>query len=333
MKARNLFWPILSVLSLLAACLFLLSLSIGASYINLKTAAFALLGYGDTVNVIVMQEIRLPRALLGLIIGASLGLSGAVLQGYLRNPLAEPGIIGVSASASLGAVIALYSGIATRFALALPLSALSSSLIAILLLLLVSGKEGRTLTVILTGIAVTSLAGALTSLALNLAPNPFAALEIVFWMLGSLNDRSMSQFWLILPFTIVGWIFLLLTGRALNALSLGASTAASMGFDLKRVQIFAILGTALAVGSATAVSGAIGFIGLVIPHILRPFVGGRPSQLLPVSAIGGACMLLVADIMVRLILPERDIKLGVITALIGAPFFMWLVWSYRKKSR
>lgn len=326
---RDYYIPSLIMLGTSLLVLFLVSLSTGPANIGALQSIFALFGGSNEPLTIVMREIRLPRALLGAIIGASLGLSGAVLQGFLRNPLAEPGLIGVSASASLGAVIAIYTGISAVFALALPLMALGCAFIAIIILLAISGRDSRTLTVILTGIAITSLAGALTSLVLNLSPNPFAAMEIIYWTLGSLTDRSMQHVWLVLPFTAIGWALLLSTRKALDALSLGPAAAATMGYDLTRLRNFAIFGTALSVGAATAVSGAIGFIGLIVPHLLRPIVGNMPSRLLPASALGGACLLLAADILVRIIAPERDLKLGVLTALVGAPFFIWLVWSHR----
>src|SRR5690606_33353723 len=168
-------------------------------------------------------------------------------------------------------------------------------------------------------------------LALNLSPNPFAALEIMFWMLGSLTDRSMTHVWLAAPFILVGWAMLAALGRALDALTLGPETAASMGVDMRRVQFLAVFGTAASVGAATAVTGAIGFVGLVVPHVLRPLVGGRPSRLLLASALGGACIVLAADIAVRLIAPGRDLKLGVLTAIVGAPFFLWLVFRSRRR--
>lgn len=326
---RRYYWLLLGLAGLLAG-LFILSLMIGASSVPLMSGLLALLGYGDSDTVLIMQQLRLPRALLGAMIGLTLGLSGAVLQGYLRNPLAEPGLLGVSASASLGAVLALYSGLSLWFALSLPLMALGFALVAVILVQFLAGGSGSTITVILAGVAVSAFAGALTSLALSLAPNPFALMEIVFWMLGSLNDRSMTHVWLALPFMAAGWILLLLSGRALDALTLGQETAASMGMDLRKTQFFVVVGTALSVGAATAVAGSIGFIGLVVPHILRPLTGSRPSRLLPASALGGAVMLLAADIFVRVILPEKDLKLGVLTALIGAPFFLHLVWKLRK---
>ncbi len=322
---------VLAVLAILATILFLLSLTVGPAGLGFADSIAALFSDKAGAIELIMREIRLPRALLGLMVGATLGLSGAALQGYLRNPLAEPGLIGVSASASLGAVIAIYSGLTIVFPLALPLSALAAAVLAVIVVQALAGLRGSTLTIILAGVAVSSFAGAMTSLALNLSPNPFAALEIMFWMLGSLTDRSMTHVWLALPFMLVGWAMLAALGRALDALTLGNETAASMGIDMRRVQLLAVFGTAASVGAATAVSGAIGFVGLVIPHMLRPLVGARPSRLLPASALGGACMLLAADILVRLIAPGRDLKLGVLTAIVGAPFFLWLVYRTRRK--
>lgn len=276
-----------------------------------------------------MQDIRLPRALLGLMTGASLGLSGAAMQGYLRNPLAEPGLIGVSASAALGAVLALQTGVAGMFALALPLAALVGAGVSVLLILALAGPRGGALALILAGVAISALAAAATSLVLNLSPNPFAAMEIVYWMMGSLSDRSMDHVWLAAPFMAVGLGLLLSVGKGLDALTLGEDAAASMGVNLKRLRLALIIGTALAVGASVSVAGSIGFVGLVVPHLLRPLVGARPSLLLPASALGGAAMVLAADIAVRLVAPDQDLKLGVLTALIGAPFFLHLIWRLR----
>ena len=322
---------VLAVLGLLVGLLFMLSLTVGPAAIAFSDSIKALLSDKGDAIALIMREIRLPRALLGLMIGATLGLSGAALQGYLRNPLAEPGLIGVSASASLGAVLAIYSGLTIVFPLALPLSALLAAMVAVVVVQVLAGRRSNTLTIILAGVAVSSLAGAMTSLALNLSPNPFAALEIMFWMLGSLTDRSMTHVWLAAPFMLAGWVLLLMLGRALDALTLGADTAASMGLDMRRVQQLAVLGTASSVGAATAVAGAIGFVGLVVPHLLRPLVGARPSRLLPASALGGAAVVLAADILVRLVAPGRDLKLGVLTAIVGAPFFLWLVYRERRR--
>ncbi|MEZ5755152.1 MAG: iron ABC transporter permease [Paracoccaceae bacterium] len=319
----------LVLLSLLVALLFLASLLIGPAALGLKQSIGALLsGEGGPV-ALVMQEIRLPRALLGLLVGAVLGLSGAAMQGFLRNPLAEPGLVGVSSSAALGAVLSLQTGLAASFALALPLSALAGAALAVLLVLFMAGPHGGALALILAGIAISALAGALTSLVLNLSPNPFAVMEIVYWMMGSLADRSMTHVWLALPFMILGCGLLLATGRGLDALTLGEDAARSMGVDLARLRLLIVLGTASAVGASVAVAGAVGFVGLVMPHLLRPLVGGRPSHLLPLAALGGAAMVLAADIAVRLIAPDQDLKLGVLTALVGAPFFLHLLWRMR----
>lgn len=322
---------LLAMLGALTTVFFALSLLIGPAQLTLTESMTALFNGEGGTFVVVMRDIRLPRALLALLIGGSLGLSGAVLQGYLRNPLAEPGLLGVSASASLGAVIAIYSGLSLLFPLALPLFALIGALISVLLVKALAGRYSGSLTVILAGVAVTSFAGALTSLALNLSPNPFAAMEIVFWMLGSLADRSMMHVYLAAPFILLGWAMLFSLGRALDSLTFGADAAASMGANLSRFQLIAILGTAFCVGASTAVAGAIGFVGLVVPHLLRPLVGARPSRLLAASTLGGAVLVLAADILVRILMPGHDLKLGVLTALIGAPFFLGLVIKYRRQ--
>lgn len=330
MKAAARARLVITALALLTAGLFTASLLVGPAGFGPGESLRALLsGQGDA-TALVMREIRLPRALLALLIGAGLGASGATLQGYLRNPLAEPGLLGISGAAALGAVLALYTGLSATFPLALPLSALAGAIAATVLLQGLAGGAPGSISLILAGIAVSSLAGALTSLVLNLSPNPFAASEIVYWLLGSLADRSMAHVWLAGPFIVAGIALLALTGRALDALTLGEDAAASMGIDIRRTRTLAVIGTALAVGAGVAVAGAIGFIGLVVPHLLRPLTGGLPSRLLPASALGGAALLLAADLAVRLIAPDRDLKLGVLTALVGAPFFFWLVWKGRR---
>ena len=322
--------PVLRILIPLVILLALVSLALGPAGLGLGESLRALVLGGDGPAVLVMREIRLPRVLLALMIGASLGLSGAAMQGFLRNPLAEPGIIGVSGAAAFGAVLALQTGFAAIFALALPLAALAGALVAVLLLVALAGPRGGSLTLILAGIAISAMAGALTSLVLNLSPNPYAAGEIVFWMMGSLADRSMTHVMLALPFTLLGWLLLLRSARGLEALTLGEDAAEGLGIDLTRLRWQVVLGTAAAIGAATAVAGVIGFVGLVVPHLLRAHVAGRPGRLLAVSAVGGAAMLLAADIAVRLIAPDRDLKLGVLTALIGAPFFLRLLWQMRR---
>ena len=321
---------LLAILAFLVAALFMASLLIGPAGLGLGESLAALFrGEGHAV-VSVMREIRLPRAILGLLVGAVLGLSGAAMQGFLRNPLAEPGLIGVSSTAALGAVIALQTGLAAGFVLVLPLAALAGAGLSVVLIVAMAGPRGGALALILAGIAISALSGAATSLVLNLSPNPFAAMEIVFWMMGSLADRSMVHVWLAAPLMLAGMAVLLTTGRGLDALTLGEDAAQSMGLNLARLRLKIILGTACAIGAAVAVAGAVGFVGLVVPHLMRPLVGARPSRLLPASAFGGAAMVLGADIAVRLIAPDSDLKLGVLTALVGAPFFLHLIWRMRR---
>lgn len=318
-------------LSALCAALFVAALLSGPAGMAPGDSLRALIRDDGTPLSVVMREIRLPRALLAALVGAALGLSGAALQGYLRNPLAEPGLIGVSGAAALGAVLALQTGLAAAAPLALPLAALAGALAAVLLILVLAGPRGGSITLILAGIAISALAGALTSLVLNLSPNPFAAADIVFWMMGSLADRSFTHVALALPFIALGAVMLLSLGRGLDALTLGEDAAEAMGLRLPRLRMVLILGVAASVGAATAVAGAVGFVGLVVPHLLRPFVGARPSALLWASALGGAAMVLAADIAVREILPERDLKLGVLMALVGAPLFLHLIYKTRRE--
>jgi iron complex transport system permease protein len=329
---RTSYHTTLALLAVALVAAFLASLIIGPAAIGLGDALSALFSDQSGTIFVIMYEIRLPRAILGLLIGGILGLSGATLQGFLRNPLAEPGIIGVSASAALGAVIALYSGLSTIYPYALPVSALVFAGGAVLIIQLLAGRNASTLTIILAGVALSSFAGALTSLALNLSPNPFAAYEIMFWLMGSLTDRSMVHVQLAAPFILVGAVMLFAIGRSLDALTLGEDVAATLGVNPRRLQLLAILGTAFGVGAATSVSGSIGFVGLIVPHLLRPLVGSKPSQLLLASAMGGAVLILSADIFVRIAFPERELKLGILTALIGTPFFVWLLIKNRREA-
>lgn len=314
----------------IVAALFTVSLLIGPAEATIGHSLRALVAGDGGPMTVVMREIRLPRALLAVLIGGSLGLAGAAMQGYLRNPLADPGLIGVSGSAALGAVISIQTGLAAAFFLALPLMALVGALTGVLLVLLLAGPRGSSLALILAGIAISAFAGALTSLVLNLSPNPYAASEIVFWMMGSLADRSMLHVWISLPLIVLGAGLLATLSRGLDALTLGEDAAEAMGVNLTRLRLSVILGTAAVVGASTAVAGAIGFVGLVMPHLLRGFVQARPGALLWASALGGAGMILAADILVRVVIPERDLKLGVVTALVGAPLFLHLIYRTRR---
>lgn len=319
------------LLSLAALCagLTLVSLFVGSGNVPLLDTAWAYFGAGDPLIVLVMQELRLPRAALALLIGAALGLAGAAMQGFLRNPLADPGIVGTSAFAALWAVIALQTGIVALFPMALPLMALCGALISVLALLALAGRGARTTTLILSGVALSSAAAALVSLVLNLSPNPFAANEITFWMMGSLADRSFRHVSVALPILLLGAVLIWRARKGLDALSFGEETALSMGVNVRRLRLQLILGTACLSGASTAVAGMIGFVGLVIPHLLRRVTGGMPSRLLLPAALGSAALILAADIAVRMILPGRDLKLGVLTALLGTPVFLHMVWKSR----
>lgn len=310
----------------------LLSLAVGQVPLSLADVWQGVFG-GDEISsaTVIIREIRLPRTLLAILVGAALGLSGAAMQGFLRNPLAEPGLLGVSGGAALGAVLAIYTGLTMSGLLFLPLLAMAGAILAVLLAYALAGRTGNSHTLILAGIAVSSLFGAAVAVALNLAPNPFAAMEVIFWLMGSLADRTMEQVWLVLPFLLLGCGLLLSCMRGLTALTLGETTARSLGIHLGWLQAKVALGVALAVGAAVSVSGSIGFVGLVVPHILRPFVGYQPGRLLPASALGGAVLLLAADIVVRIVPTSGvELRIGVVTALVGAPFFLMLLVRHRK---
>lgn len=323
---------LLAALAVLAVALFIASALIGRVPLAIASALADLWHGKESPAALILFQLRLPRALLGLLVGMSLGLAGAVMQGLLRNPLAEPGVLGVSAMAALGAVVAFYTGLSLRFALALPFGGILGAFIAVALLGVLAGRRGGIFVLLLAGAAINSLAGALTALALNLSPNPYAAYELLFWLMGSLVDRSFDHVALAAPLMTIGWVLMLSGGRALDALTLGEETARSLGFPLERVRFRLILGTAFAVGAAVAVSGAIGFVGLVIPHLLRPLVGHEPSRLLLPSAFGGGCLVLAADIAVRWLRTGPELRLGVLTALIGAPFFLLLVLRLRREA-
>jgi len=318
---------VLVVAALLAA---LVSLAVGPARIPVSDVLAALGGGGDALTRVIVWQIRAPRALLALLIGAMLGLSGASLQGLLRNPLADPGVVGTSGCAALGAVIALYFGLAKAFPLALPLLAVAGALVGLAALLPIARRGEGPASLILGGVAVSAMAGAGVALALNLSPNPFAVSEIAFWLLGSLTDRSFQHLALAAPLISLGAALVLSQARALDGLALGEDTARSLGFDLHRVQLLLVCGVAVGVGASVAVAGAIGFIGLVAPHLVRPFVGHQPSRTMLPSALLGATLLLWADIGTRVIHTNTELRLGVITSLIGAPFFFWLLVRLRR---
>lgn len=301
---------------------FLLSLMAGKVWIWPMSWA------ADNADGWIFLELRLPRALLGLCVGAVLGLSGAVLQGYLRNPLADPTVLGVSASAALGGVLAIFLGINL-----LPFGLFGCAMIgagASILLLLAIGRGGGPIGFILGGMVLSTLAGALTAFVISIAPNPFAASEIINWLMGALTDRLMEDVLTALPFMAIGALLLLTTGRALDALTLGENGAKSLGVDLFRLQWLIVLGVGLSVGASVAVSGVVGFVGLIVPHLIRSLYGEQPSRILLPSALGGAILTLTADSLVRLIPGPGEMRLGIAMAVLGAPFFLLLLLRYRR---
>jgi len=319
------------LLSLGVLAVFLFSLSMGNASISIVQAVKDLISHSPSLHQTVVWEIRLPRVLLAVLVGATLGLAGAAMQGFLRNPLAEPGILGVSSGAALGAVIVLYFGFAAAAWYWLPVAAITGALISLVLVYLLAGFRSSVLSLILAGVAINAIAGALISVALNFAPSYFALQEIVFWLMGSLSNRNMHHVYIAAPFIVMGWVLLLSRYRFLNALSLGEETATSLGFNPQRERNFLLIGLALCVGAAVAVSGSIGFVGLVVPHLLRPLVGYKPSRLLFASALGGALLVLCADIFVRQLDVARELKLGVVTSLLGGPFFLILILKTRSR--
>ncbi|MCP2679278.1 iron ABC transporter permease [Maricaulaceae bacterium NA33B04] len=301
-----------------------LSVANGTADLGLEQTLAGLFGAGDATTAVIIWEIRLPRALAAFLTGAALGASGAALQGLLRNPLADPGVLGVSASASLGAVIALYFGLASLSAFALPALALIGALAATAVLAILGAGRLGPVGLILAGVGLSSFAGALTALTINLAPNPFAIADLITWMLGSVANRSWVDLGFAAPFWVAGAVLLALAAPSLRSLSLGEETAASLGADVGRIRLLTVLGTALLTGAAVAVAGVIGFVGIVAPHLIRPFVNHDPARLIWPSALLAGVLLSLADLVLRLAPLDQELRLGVMAALIGAPAFIWI---------
>ena len=278
---------------------------------------------------LILGELRLPRAVLALVVGAGLGSAGAAMQGYLRNPLADPGLFGIAPGAALGAVTALFFGY-TASAWLLPIFALVGAGGAMALLALIAGRTGGIALFTLAGLMVASLAGALTALAISMAPNAFAMSEIVLWLNGALTDRSWREVWLAAPMVLMGMVLLIRAGPGLDALTLGEAVARSLGVDTNRLLWLLILGIGLTVGAGVAVAGIIGFVGLIVPHLVRPLTDRRPSQLIVPSALAGGLLVLVADSVVRILPLVTELRLGIALSLLGAPFFLWLLLRMRK---
>ncbi len=323
MNARR--WLLPGLLTLTAL------LALASVLVGKMTLTWDMWASHDPITHIVFVELRVPRALLAIVIGAALGMSGAAMQSYLRNPLADPGTLGVSAMAALGAVLSIFFGIAGIHPWALPLCGVAGGILAMAALLLLAGRSASVLTLVLSGVILSSLAVAGISLALSLSPSPWAATEIIRWMLGALTDRSLDDLTLATPMIVVGATLVLLCREALNALTLGEVGAQSLGINVKRTQWMLCLGMGLMVGASVAVTGIIGFVGLVMPHLLRPLLGSKPSALLIPSAIGGAALVLAGDIVVRLLPGGSELQLGVVMSLVGAPFFFALLYSLRRR--
>ncbi|OWK29618.1 FecCD family ABC transporter permease [Sphingomonas mucosissima] len=311
-------------LLMLAVLLFVGSLMAGKAWVPVDA------WWSGDPRWMIIAELRLPRALLAAVLGGVLGLSGAVLQGWLRNPLADPGVLGVSSAAALGAVAALVLGVASQWGVFA--AAMGAAIGAMALLAALTWRAESAAAFVLAGSVLASLAAALTAFLISIAPNPYVVAEVLDWLMGALTDRSFADLGYAAPFMLAGAALLLLTGRGLDALTLGSDAARSLGIDLRRLQALVIAGTGLAVGAGVAVTGVIGFVGLVVPHLLRPLVGARPSALLVPSALGGAALVLGADTLCRLAPGPGEVRLGVAMALIGAPFFLALLLGERGRS-
>ena len=279
--------------------------------------------------LIILTELRLPRAVLAVVLGAGLGAAGAAMQGYLRNPLADPGLFGIAPGAALGAVLSFWTGLAATPWI-LPLFALIGAGGAMALLGLIAGRTGSALLFTLAGMIIASLAGALMSLAISLSPTPFAMSEIVTWLMGALADRSWHEVWFAAPLTLAGIALLLRAGQSLDALTLGETAALSLGVDPRRLQWLMIGGVGLTVGAGVAAAGIIGFVGLIVPHLLRRHTDRRPSQLIVPSALAGALLLLIADSLCRVLPLQSELRLGIALSLLGAPFFLGLLLRMRR---
>ena len=317
--------PLTLILSVGLAVVALLSLLVGDVYTGPAALLDWLLGAGDKFHAILFETIRAPRIALCALTGFALALSGAAIQGFLRNPLAEPGLLGASNGAALGAVMMIYLGLASTVSFAVPLAASAMALASVVLLMLVAGRGASSLRLILAGFAVSAFAGAGIALALNLSPNYFAALEITFWLLGAVENRSWVHVGLALPGALIGCAIMLANGKRLDALALGNEVAQSLGVNLQRLRMHIAIGLALAVGAVVSVTGVIGFVGLVAPHLIRPFCGHMPSRTLLPAGILGAVLLVLADTAIRALPTLTELKLGVLTAFIGVPLLLLLL--------
>lgn len=318
-----------AALVLLVLALMVVSLMVGPAGLPVRAALEAMF-VGEGPAAIIVREIRLPRTMLAVLIGATLGLSGAALQGLFRNPLAEPALFGAPQAAAATSSFAIAFGFFSATSMMIPVFGILGALASVGALVLIAGKRTSLTVILLAGLALASFAGAMTALILNLAPNPFIALEVAFWLLGSLEDRSRDHLLIAAPFMFAGWVILLSNARAFRALTLGEDAAISLGVDLQRTRLAVVIGTAFGVGASVAVAGSIGFVGLVAPHLVRRYVQSDPTRVMLPSALAGAALLLAADIAVRLVPSAIELKVGVVTALIGVPFFLAMIFGERR---
>lgn len=326
-------WSLSAILLALTIVTALVSGMFGQVSLSPAQVVGGLFGAADDPVSIIVRELRLPRIMLAIMAGATLGYSGAALQGLLRNPLADPGVIGVSSTASLGAVIAIYLGLASASPLAIPLTAMAGAFVATVIMLVLAARDASVLTLILAGIGVSSLSTALMSLVMNFTPNPVTVKEMILWMLGSLENRTFDDLLLAGPFILMGWIAMIGVGQGLNALSLGEDAAHTLGIDLRRLRWRIVLGTAMSVGATVSICGVVGFVGLVVPHMVRALIGFEPRRLLMPSALMGAVLMMLADMLTRLPIGNGQLRLGVVMALIGAPAFLYIVFKTRESMR
>ena len=280
----------------------------------------------------VLWQVRAPRVMTAMMVGAALGLAGAVMQGLLRNPLADPGILGVSAMAALGAALAIVAG-AAAFPGAVETAALVGAGLAGGLLILFSARVRSPEALILFGVALSSFAGAATALIFNLSPSPIATAEVMSWLLGSVQNRSWIDVAWVTPAIMLSGVLAAIAAPGLRMLSLGEETARTSGLPMARLRLMALLAAALATGAAVAVAGVIGFVGLAAPHLVRTLVKGDPGRVLFPSALAGGLMLVVADLLARMTPTDQELKLGVFTALVGAPLFALIAWRAAREWR
>ena len=311
-------------LAALAVVIVAAGLLVGPAPLSPAEVVSALSGAGSDQTVMIVREIRLPRTIAAFLVGAALAAAGAALQGLLRNPLADPGVLGVSAASALAAVVAIYFGFAAAAPFVVPAAAMLGALGATALLHALASRDISTERLILVGVGLSSACGALTALAMNLAPNPFVLSDLVNWLFGAVSNRSVPDILVALPPLALGAALVAAAAPGLTALSLGDDAAASVGADLVAIRWLTIGGAALLVGASVALAGVVGFVGVVAPHLARPLVRHDPGRVMVPAALVGGAMLAAADLAVRLLPFSQELKLGVAAALVGAPAFIWI---------